>query len=102
MKNESINKVEVLSSGELALILESGGISDYQYVYREGAGVYWDEELRGFKSTIPKNMSYAQWFAHLVGVVRTALGVNLLFSDNVSWLNISEEVKAEITDGNAV
>ena len=51
MDSEIINKVEVNDSGELFLTLEGNGKPMYQYVYREAAGVYWDETLHGFKST---------------------------------------------------
>ena len=102
MVREIINRVEVLTTGELFLGLEGPGKDNYQYVYRETGGVYWDQERRGFKSTPIKEWSCSQWFRQIVGVVRSELGVELLLSSNVSWLNIPAEQKAEIQRGEAI
>ena len=51
MKTETINKIVLNDSNELLLLLDSNGEPMYQYVYREAAGVYWDEKQKGFKST---------------------------------------------------
>lgn len=45
--DEIINKVEVLESGELILVLEGGGRFGYQHIYREAADIYWDNECGG-------------------------------------------------------
>lgn len=100
MKQEIINRVELLDTGELLLGLESSGESMYQYVYREAAGVYWDSNKHGFKSTEMKEWSCAQWFGHIVGVVRSGLGIDLKLGADVSWLNISENHRAEIQNTN--
>lgn len=84
MDSETISEVEVLDSGELLLVLQSRGKPMYQYVYREAAGVYWDESRHGFKSTPMKKWSCAKWFFHIVGVVRSSLGVELQLSKNVA------------------
>jgi hypothetical protein len=49
MNCEIIVKVEVLNTGELFLAIKGPGNPNYQYVYREAAGVYWDENRKGFK-----------------------------------------------------
>ena len=97
VEQERINKVEILDSGELLLALESGGKSEYQYVYREAAGVYWDNELKGFKSTIPTGeWTYSQWFSHIVDIVKTGVGVEISLANEVVWGNIPEQTKTQI------
>jgi hypothetical protein len=96
MEQETINRIEVLDTGELLLVLESQGRPTYQFVYQEAAGVYWDKNRHGFKSTPMKEWSCSQWFNHIAGVVRSALGVDLVLSPNVTWGNISEQQKTEI------
>lgn len=102
MKQEIINRIEVLDSGELLLGLESQGESMYQYVYREAAGVYWDADRNGFKSTQIKEWSCAQWFKQIVGVVRSGLGIELTLGANVIWLNVPEKQKVEIQSKNPI
>jgi len=96
MKYESINRVEVLDKGELFLGLESQGQPIYQYIYREAAGIYWDKDRIGFKSTSIKEKSCSQWFKRIVDAVRSGLGVELKLGSNVVWLNIPEQQKEEI------
>lgn len=46
MKTETINKIVLNDSNELFLLLNSNGESMYQYVYREAAGIYWDNKQK--------------------------------------------------------
>ena len=56
---------------------KAGGKPIYQYVYREAAGVYWDEQRHGFKSTPMKEWSCSKWFFQIVGVVQSRLNDGL-------------------------
>ena len=96
MDRETINKVEVMDTGELLLILEGNGKPMYQYIYREAAGVYWDEKFHGFKSTPLKEWSCSKWFSHIINVVKSGLGVELQLSSQASWKNVPEQDKTEI------
>lgn len=96
MDNETINRIEVLDTGELLLGLDGQGKSMYQYVYREAAGVYWDQSRHGFKSTPMKEWTCSQWYQQIVSVVRSGLGVELSLADHVAWSNVPENEKAEI------
>ena len=91
-----------MDSGELLLALEGNGKPMYQYIYREAAGVYWDETLHGFKSTELKEWSCAKWFSHIVGIVKSGLGVELSLSSKATWDNIPEKDKEEIIENNAI
>jgi hypothetical protein len=99
LDQEYINRVEILETGELLLGLKSQGKPIYQFVYREAAGVYWDNNRHGFKSTPMKKWSCSRWFKQIVGVVPSALGVDLVLSPDVAWRNISEQQKKEIKSG---
>lgn len=98
MKKEIISAVEVMDSGKLLLVLESGGSNSYQYVYREGLGIYWDNEKKGFHSNegLGGDWSYSDWFMHIIKVVKTGVGVDLCLSEDVIWSNISEKIKNDI------
>ena len=96
MKYEIINRIEVLDTGELFLGLESQGQPVYQYIYRAAAGVSWDQDKNGFKSTPMKERSCSQWFKRMVEAVRSELGVELKFGSDVIWQNVPEQQKIEI------
>ncbi len=91
MDQETINEVEVTNAGELFLGIEGKGKSMYQYIYREAAGVYWDEEHHGFKSTPLKEWSHSKWFSHIVGLVKSCLGVELQLSSKATWTNAASQ-----------
>ena len=95
-KTEYINRIEILDSGELFLGIESQGKGRYQYVYREGAGVYWEPTLKGFKSTELKDWTPSQWFFHMVDIVRIGVGVSLVLRESIQWKGISDLDKAAI------
>lgn len=96
MERETINRIEILDTGELLLGLESKGKSMYQYVYREASGVYWDEKRHGFKSTPIKEWSCSKWFSQIIGVVKSGLGVELTLGHDIAWRNIPAQERTLI------
>jgi hypothetical protein len=99
---ETINRVEVLDTGEFMLGIEGQGSSMYQYVYREAAGVYWDEGRHGFKSTQMKEWSCSQWCGHIIDIVQSGLGVQLQFGKRITWHNVPDHQRVEIERGNYI
>jgi hypothetical protein len=96
MEIEAISKVEILDSGELFVVLSSGGKPMYQHVYRAGAEVYWDNDKNGFKAPPPRKWSHSEWYHHIVSIVASELGVTLELSSKTNWANVPEHTKAEI------
>ncbi len=97
MKTETINKIILNSSNELVLLLDNRGDPMYQYVYREAAGVYWDEKQKGFKSTELKEWTVSDCYFHIKDIVRSGLNVDLELNEKTSWENIpeTEQIKVE-------
>jgi len=95
--DEIVNHVEVLETGELLLCLKGGGKPSYQHVYREAAGVSWDDARGGFKSTVPQSMPYPEWCAHILWICNQGICTIHMDSD-ITWINISERDKEGILD----
>ena len=96
MEIEEISKIEILENGEMFVVLASGGKPMYQYIYREAAEVYWDNEVKGFKAPTPRKWSHSDWFKQIVSVVASGLGVTLKLSNATIWVNVPKQTKAEI------
>ena len=96
MQRETINRIEILDTGELLLGLEGPGEPMYAYVYREAAGVYWDPDRHGFRSTPKREWSCTQWYKHIVDSVRSGLDVALLLADHVAWSEVPEPERQAI------
>ena len=95
MNTENISRIEILDGGELILILESGGNASYQHIYREAAEVYWDKELKGFKSPKPRQWSYLEKYLHIVKVAENC-SILLSLSPSTEFQNILKNIKDEI------
>ena len=99
---ERIKSVSITKDNKLLLSLESKGNTDYQYIYREAAGVYWNEKHNGFESTPLKNdMSCSEWFAHIIKTANSS-GIELSLSKDVSWLNIESVEKEKILNEHSI
>lgn len=96
MNSEEISKVEILKNGEMLLVLASGGKPMYQYIYREAADVYWDNERKAFTAPAPSTWSHADWYWHIVSIAASGLGLSLKLSESPAWVNVPESTKAEI------
>jgi len=90
MTNETIQEIVVNDQNELLLKLIGNGKPMYQYVYREAAGVYWDENHKGFKSTSIKEWTISEWFFHITDIVKSGLGIELKIDENLTWKNIPD------------
>lgn len=96
MKKEIIKEIVVNYQNELLLKVVGEGNSGYQYVYREAAGVYWDEIQKGFKSTTINEWTISEWFLHIKDIVKSGLNVELTIDENVEWENIPDTEKIKI------
>ena len=96
MEIEEISKVEIRDNGEMFVALFTGGKPMYQYIYREAAEVYWDNEEKAFKAPPPRKWSHSDWFHHIVSVAASGLGISLKLSSNTNWVNVPPETKLEI------
>ena len=84
MKDVPIDKVSTLADGRLAIF--PSAISDsYTYVYREACGVYWNEKLNCFQSTVPKEWRHKEWYGQIVSVVRSAFNIRLHLASNTAF-----------------
>ena len=102
MKQEIIKAVQIDESGEIQILITGEGDPSYQYVYRAAAGVYWDNDKKGFKIKIPEKTEYPKWFKHVVSVVKDEAGINLKLSKDVQWNNVSSQTKNEILNENDI
>ena len=95
MKEEIIKEIVINDQNELLLKVIGEGSSMYQYVYREAAGVYWDEIQKAFKSTPMNEWTISEWFLHIKDIVKSGLNVELKVDTNVDWRSIPND---EITN----
>jgi hypothetical protein len=91
MKIEIIKEVVVNDKNELLIKVIGDGNPMYQYVYREAAGVYWDDNQKAFKSTPLNEWTESKWFMHIKDIVKSGLNIELSFDANLKWNNISDE-----------
>ena len=99
---ETVIQISITTDGKLFLSLESEGKPEYQYVYREAAGVYWDQKNKGFKSTPIRKWTCSEWYSHIAQVVKASLGVELRLATNADWKSVSEKDKQEIVQEYAI
>jgi hypothetical protein len=101
MKDIDIAKVEMLSSGQIAV---SPAVADdfYQYIYRAAAGVEWVPHEARFLSPsrymlgAPFALTPAQRFHNLASAAISELGVRPRVSASTEWIAVPTEVRREI------
>jgi hypothetical protein len=90
IKKEIIKEVLINDKNELLLKILGNGNPTYQYVYREAAGVYWDDKEKGFKSTPIKEWTVSKWFLQISSIVKSCLSVDLVIDEKTRWNKISD------------
>ena len=96
MKTETVSTIVLNENNELVLKIAGKGNPSYQYVYREAAGVYWDEKQKGFKSTPLREWTISRWFLHIKDIVENSLNVALQMDKNITWEDIPTDEKEKI------
>ncbi|MBD8490996.1 hypothetical protein IFO69_19745 [Echinicola sp. CAU 1574] len=96
MKTETVNTIVLNENNELMLKITGEGNPSYQYVYREAAGVYWDEKEKGFKSTPLREWTVSKWFFHIKDIVKIGLNLSLEMDNNITWENIPTDEQEKI------
>jgi hypothetical protein len=95
METSPILKVAVLPDGRTAVFPQSKR-GDYQYVYREAAGVYWDQSLGCFVSTPPQEWSPQKWYQQILSVVRSGVGLQMVLTADTEYESADAGFEAAI------
>jgi len=80
----TIEKISILDDGRIAVFpkIKKGM---WQYVYREAAGVHWENESGYFTSTPPREWTAQDWYKQIIAVVRTGVGLEMKLSDETEY-----------------
>lgn len=99
MENIGITKVCVLKDKRLAIFPDKFSNS-FQYVYREAAEVYWDNDLNCFVSPVPREWNYTNWYKHIISTVLSGLNIKLNLKEDTEISGNIPEFKTEILNAN--
>ena len=87
MKEISIVKIEVLSSGEMIVEPDTSETGSFEYIYRASAGLHWNKDRKAFVAPPPKTRSYSEWLQIMRSAVASELGVDLRVTDSTQLIN---------------
>lgn len=92
MKTDYIVEVKIDEQNRLYLKIEK---ESFPLIYRESAGVNWDQSNRYLYSTPPREWSYVKWYKHICNLAYQG-GCTLILSSNIEWTNVADELREEI------
>ena len=95
MDTSRILKVAVLGDGRTAVFPESKKAM-FQYVYREAAGVYWEQKSGCFVSQSPGEWTPQQWYRHIIGIVKTGVGLKMVLTPETKYESKKEGFEESI------
>ena len=85
MGSAKIEKVAVLDDGRFAVFPDRKE-PNWQYIYREACGVYWNQELGRFHSgEPPKTWGYQEWYEQIVSVVNSGVGLRMRLDSDTEF-----------------
>lgn len=70
----------------------------FPMIYREAMGVHWNNERGYLYGAKPQKWDYVEWYQQIINAAAEQ-GCNLLFSQNVSWVNVTSELQVKIISG---
>ncbi|SFT06188.1 hypothetical protein [Mucilaginibacter polytrichastri] len=67
-------------------------------IYTTATGVHWNNTECYLYAPQPREWSYADWFKHIMNVIREECDCTLTISADTIWTNIPDQLKNQITD----
>jgi hypothetical protein len=92
-KTDNIVLIEIDNSGRLNIKPES---VRFTLIYRTATEVHWNNVSKTLYSPQPKDWTYLDWFNHIIKVAREECFCSLIITDQTVWINIPNDLKAEI------
>ena len=92
MKQEFVAAIEIDSTRRIHV---TPGESQFPYIYRESMEVLWNESTCSLHSPVPREWSYAQWLQQIFAAA-SEQGVKLVLGPNTKWVNVPNELRAEL------
>lgn len=96
MDIDYISEFEVDEDNILWIIMENDGRSEFQYVYRSAAGVYWHPKNNGFRFDPKGDVNYSKWFKHMLNMISGELGLDMRPSEKLIWKNVPVNVQTDL------
>ncbi|MBU2974593.1 hypothetical protein [Zobellia sp. B3R18] len=94
MDRDKILLIEIDDKGKLNIKPCS---TTYPMIYRSATEVHWDKNKKTLYSPKPTDWNYLEWYLHIIGVVKSECSIMLELTDKTEWVNIGDELRAEIT-----
>ena len=69
--------------------------SSFPMIYRETAGVNWDQARKVVFGQPNREWGYPKWFTHICNLVSQA-GCQLQLTETTKWVNVSNEIRISI------
>ncbi|MDY6929485.1 MAG: hypothetical protein SWN10_20555 [Pseudomonadota bacterium] len=69
--------------------------SSFPMIYREAAGVNWDQARKALFGQPNREWGYSKWFTHICTVASQA-GCYLQLTETTKWVNVSSNLRASI------
>ncbi|AUI82760.1 hypothetical protein TE101_10850 [Alteromonas macleodii] len=69
--------------------------SSFPMIYREAAGVHWDQKRRALVGQQNREWGYPKWFTHICNLV-SKTGCQLQLTETTRWVNITCELRSSI------
>lgn len=97
MTNENITEIGIDLKGRLYI---KPFKVKFTMIYRSAAEVHWDNTQLFLYSPKPREWSYFDWFKHIVSLIKTDYGCNLILTDKTRWNNIDKKLRKQMESEN--
>lgn len=97
MREISITEIQVDAAGRLVVVPDLPPSEDFEFIFRAGMEVTWNEAIRGLSSPVPRSggWSHPDWFRKIIREVADEYGAILWIKPGTKW-SVSQELRASI------
>ena len=97
MKNAPIKLIELSEQGYLQVYPDVNISGDFEFIYRDGSGVTWNETSNALLAREPGRWEPNKLLGQIISAVISEYGVKLEIVSSTNWsATISDELKAAL------
>jgi len=93
VRTDYIKEIRIDDLGRLLVFPEK---EKFSLIWRSAAEVHWDGNGLFLYSPKPREWSYFDWYARIVGTVKSEYGITLLLTKDTLWVGILDDLKKQI------
>jgi hypothetical protein len=95
LSQDNISTIFIDKNGRLCI---KPATKEFTLIYRSATEVHWDNKERFLYSPKPRELTYLDWYKHIISVISIECDCKLTIITDTKWIGVPNDLKNDILD----